>query len=231
MAGGPGTDQDLYPLRLLPSELPDLCADRERALLADQLVVVELLELDLALLDEAITRVLHLDEGEVVATLVHRPAVRPPRSRTKVRQAVLHVHGFADYFFQTEFADWWAERGYDFYALDLRKYGRSLAEGHGLVWNPGEQVEGYTNFLWTVLMAVVHLLPVGDAHKEARDRLVDRPGARDEVLGRGAVDAERRHAAGEGAVRERERTHGDARGGEATCPLSTLRAVPGWRNA
>jgi alpha-beta hydrolase superfamily lysophospholipase len=60
------------------------------------------------------------DEGDVVATLVHRPAVEP------TRRAVLHVHGFADYFFQTEAADFWHERGYDFYALDLRKYGRSL---------------------------------------------------------------------------------------------------------
>ena len=39
---------------------------------------------------------------------------------------MLHVHGFADYFFQTEAADFWVERGYDFYALDLRKYGRSI---------------------------------------------------------------------------------------------------------
>ena len=36
------------------------------------------------------------------------------------------MHGFADYFFQTGYAEWWTERGYDFYALDLRKYGRSL---------------------------------------------------------------------------------------------------------
>jgi alpha-beta hydrolase superfamily lysophospholipase len=62
------------------------------------------------------------DEGEVVATLVHRPS-RGPRGR-----AVLHVHGFADYFFQTPAADYWVARGYDFYALDLRKYGRSLRE-------------------------------------------------------------------------------------------------------
>ena len=41
-------------------------------------------------------------------------------------KAVLHLHGFADYFFQTGYAEWWTERGYDFYALDLRKYGRSL---------------------------------------------------------------------------------------------------------
>jgi arabinofuranosyltransferase len=34
------------------------------------------------------------------------------------------------------------------------RYARNLAEGNGLVYNPGELVEGYTNFLWTVLMAV-----------------------------------------------------------------------------
>ena len=62
-------------------------------------------------------------EGEVVATLVHRSAATPNG------RAVLHVHGFADYFFQTAAADFWVERGYDFYALDLRKYGRSL-RGH-----------------------------------------------------------------------------------------------------
>ncbi len=38
------------------------------------------------------------------------------------------MHGFADYFFQAEYAAWWVARGYDFYALDLRKYGRSLRE-------------------------------------------------------------------------------------------------------
>src|SRR5262245_28802193 len=44
------------------------------------------------------------------------------------------------------------------------RYARNLAAGHGLVWNPGEHVEGYTNPLWTVVMATVHLLPVADAH-------------------------------------------------------------------
>ncbi|MFB9314754.1 alpha/beta hydrolase [Nocardioides plantarum] len=60
------------------------------------------------------------EEGPVVATLVSRRAERP------VGRAVLHVHGFADYFFHTEYAEWWLARGYDFYALDLRKYGRSI---------------------------------------------------------------------------------------------------------
>lgn len=60
------------------------------------------------------------DEGPVVATLVRRRADRPSR------RAVLYVHGFVDYFFQTHLADFFVERGWDFYALDLRKYGRSL---------------------------------------------------------------------------------------------------------
>ncbi|MGC4807095.1 alpha/beta hydrolase [Micromonospora sp. DT233] len=60
------------------------------------------------------------DEGPVVATLVRRRAERP------TGRAVLYVHGFVDYFFQTHVADFFAERGWDFYALDLRKYGRSL---------------------------------------------------------------------------------------------------------
>lgn len=64
------------------------------------------------------------DEGPVVATLVrHRPpspdAVRPVR-------AVLYVHGWNDYFFQTGLAEYWHAQGAAFYALDLRKYGRSL---------------------------------------------------------------------------------------------------------
>ncbi len=39
------------------------------------------------------------------------------------------------------------------------RYARHLAEGHGLTWNINEPpVEGYTNFLWTILMAVPHWL-------------------------------------------------------------------------
>lgn len=62
------------------------------------------------------------DEGPVEATLVCR------RAHTTTRKAVLHVHGFADYFFQTAYAEWWNDRGYDFYAIDLRKYGRSIRD-------------------------------------------------------------------------------------------------------
>ncbi|WP_231123698.1 alpha/beta hydrolase [Nocardioides sambongensis] len=60
------------------------------------------------------------EEGQVVATLVHAPSVGGSE------RAVLHVHGFSDYFFQADFGQWWLDRGHDMYALDLRKYGRSL---------------------------------------------------------------------------------------------------------
>jgi alpha-beta hydrolase superfamily lysophospholipase len=60
------------------------------------------------------------DEGAVTATLVSRRADQPDG------RAVLYVHGFADYFFQPHLADFFVAQGIDFYALDLRKYGRSL---------------------------------------------------------------------------------------------------------
>src|SRR3954447_11867006 len=43
------------------------------------------------------------------------------------------------------------------------RYARNLADGHGLVWNAGERVEGYSNFLWTLVMAAVHGVGFGDS--------------------------------------------------------------------
>lgn len=54
------------------------------------------------------------------------------------RRAVLYVHGWNDYFFQRHLAEYWADQGYDFYALDLRRYGRSWVEG---------QLRGFTTDL------------------------------------------------------------------------------------
>ncbi len=61
--------------------------------------------------------------GDHVATLRREPAQVDPQA------SVLHVHGFSDYFFQDHVAADFASRGYDFYALDLRRYGRSLRPG------------------------------------------------------------------------------------------------------
>ena len=64
------------------------------------------------------------EEGTVVATLVrHRPAQDQP---VRPARAVLYIHGWNDYFFQTGLAEYWHGQGAAFYALDLRKYGRSL---------------------------------------------------------------------------------------------------------
>jgi len=40
--------------------------------------------------------------------------------------AVLFLHGWSDYFFNVELAGFWADQGYDFYALDMHNHGRSL---------------------------------------------------------------------------------------------------------
>jgi hypothetical protein len=44
------------------------------------------------------------------------------------------------------------------------RYAANLADGRGLVFTDGERVEGYTNFLWTVTLALVHWigLPLRD---------------------------------------------------------------------
>jgi alpha-beta hydrolase superfamily lysophospholipase len=64
------------------------------------------------------------EDVELVATLVRRlPA-------NQSRAAVLYVHGWNDYFFQTHLADHLTDLGFDFFALDLRRYGRSLRRGH-----------------------------------------------------------------------------------------------------
>lgn len=73
----------------------------------------------------------HDDEGELVATLVrHRPSWRPRFTRGVASGAdVLYVHGWSDYFFNPELAEFWSNAGARFFALDLRKYGRSLRPG------------------------------------------------------------------------------------------------------
>ncbi|PFG35234.1 alpha/beta hydrolase [Sanguibacter antarcticus] len=76
------------------------------------------------------------DEGDVAATLVR---YRPHGAVPSVR-AVLYLHGWSDYFFQTQTAEVWHSLGSSFYALDLRKYGRSLRPG---------QTPGYVSTLRT----------------------------------------------------------------------------------
>jgi alpha-beta hydrolase superfamily lysophospholipase len=58
------------------------------------------------------------------ATLVRhvpRRAAEPGPAR-----AVLFLHGWSDYFFNTELAEFWTRSGFQFFALDMHNHGRSL---------------------------------------------------------------------------------------------------------
>lgn len=75
----------------------------------------------------------HLQDspGGGVATLVHYADAQVASGR---RDAVLHLHGFVDYFFQDHHAARWAEQGQDLFALDLRDCGRSIRPGRIPSW-------------------------------------------------------------------------------------------------
>ena len=59
-------------------------------------------------------------EGKVIATFISS------KNNVGNRPSILYVHGFVDFFFHIHLMDAFNEKGYDFYALDLRKYGHSL---------------------------------------------------------------------------------------------------------
>lgn len=63
-------------------------------------------------------------EGKVTTTLIRK------RGSTRSTKAILCIHGFNDYFFQEIIAEEFLAKGYHFYALDLRKYGRSILQNH-----------------------------------------------------------------------------------------------------
>ena len=85
-------------------------------------------------------------EGKVVTTLVRK------LSPGKPNHAVLYVHGKNDYFFQTEMADNYLKNGYDFYAIDLRKYGRSYRNHQ--IFNNTRDIREYFADLDTALKII-----------------------------------------------------------------------------
>lgn len=74
------------------------------------------------------------------ATLVRSDA-QPPDPRA----AVLHVHGYNDYFYQAELAHWFESQGLAFYAVDMRGAGRSRLPGEhphdmATIAEPGDDI-------------------------------------------------------------------------------------------
>ena len=74
-------------------------------------------------------------DGVPVATIVRR------RESSNGERAILYIHGYSDYFYQTSLADSMENNGFRFYALDLRRYGRSKLPGQ--VWYDSRDISDY----------------------------------------------------------------------------------------
>ena len=70
----------------------------------------------------------YVDQGSDYSGSVRSTVVRK-LSPCGGNRGVLYVHGFNDYFFQKEMGDMFVDSCYNFYAVDLRKYGRSIMRG------------------------------------------------------------------------------------------------------
>nr|MBD5378014.1 alpha/beta hydrolase [Bacteroides sp.] len=53
-------------------------------------------------------------------------------SKRGAKRGILYIHGFSDYFFQAHMAREFHKAGLAFYAVDLRRYGRSLRQGEAM---------------------------------------------------------------------------------------------------
>jgi alpha-beta hydrolase superfamily lysophospholipase len=94
-------------------------------------------------------------EGDVFCTLIYAENI-PQYDRN-----VLYVHGFSDYFFQTEMAEQFRQNGYNFYALDLRKCGRSIRP-----WQTPYNLYNISDYYEDIDVAIAYI------EKETKGRLI-----------------------------------------------------------
>jgi len=111
-------------------------------------------------------------EGPVVATLVRalpEPLGFWDRLRKRRRMLedvdVLYVHGWSDYFFQKPIARFFTSRGARFYALDLRKYGRSLRE-----WQTPGAIDDLQKYDEEINAARAIMRESGEGHEPEKPR-------------------------------------------------------------
>jgi alpha-beta hydrolase superfamily lysophospholipase len=93
-------------------------------------------------------------DGEPIATLVRK------KESNNSQRAVLYIHGYSDYFFQTSLADSLENRGFRFYALDLRRYGRSKLPGQ--VWYDLRDISDYFEEIDLAIKAIKSAYPETD---------------------------------------------------------------------
>lgn len=101
-------------------------------------------------------------EGDVCATLVR---YCPDSDAHDDRPALVWVHGMTDYFFHDHVARYFYERGYAFYALDLRKCGRSRRDGQ--TWHYISDIKYYDADLNAALDALPNQRVVIMGHSTA----------------------------------------------------------------
>ena len=101
------------------------------------------------------------DEPPTVATLVHYLPAADPKFKGEAptpRCQLLYLHGRNDYFFHDEFARKLAGMGVELYALDLRKYGRSLRQGQTIGYVT--DLDDYDEEIGQALEIIGHELPL-----------------------------------------------------------------------
>jgi alpha-beta hydrolase superfamily lysophospholipase len=90
------------------------------------------------------------DDGiERTATLIRYSRAGVEAGSVGQRRAVLFLHGWSDYFFNTELAAFWSGKGFEFFALDMHNHGRSLQEGL-----PGGYVADLTDYDAEIAQAI-----------------------------------------------------------------------------
>ncbi len=83
------------------------------------------------------------------------PALASVVAQSRLGRALLVIQCCAAlYAAGSIFPAMWANRWVQDDAYVSFRYARNFVRGEGLVYNPGQRVEGYSNFLWTMLSAV-----------------------------------------------------------------------------
>jgi hypothetical protein len=82
--------------------------------------------------------------------------LRHPRFWVILLAVILYLAWSANFIFRTSFIALDGQRYFSLFddAMISMRYAWNFSHGHGLVWNPGEYVEGYTNLLMTLVMTV-----------------------------------------------------------------------------